>query len=174
LLLDAIAHCRAVIASRVSMMHDRRNSGHLYGSRKTETAAHFNLSGWSGLQPNVTQFSQSRGSESMVGRTPGPRGTPSSRSFFVESGACHRRRAGQGAGSGPGGPPPRRVGARGEAGFSPMPLSFPKFDIGPNGGADAIRRGKDGTRASRADQGPPTGTALATPVGLLNHDKDSF
>jgi len=55
-----------------------------------------------------------------------------------------------------------------------MPLTFPKFDIGLDGGADAlvrsrppgrlpdgrrmlIRRGKGGTRASRADQGsaPP-------------------
>jgi hypothetical protein len=56
----------------------------------------------------------------MVGRTPGPPGTPSSRSFFEESGACHHRRAGtralasQGAGSGPGGPPIMQVCVRGK------------------------------------------------------------
>ena len=51
---------------------------------------------------------------------PGPRGTPSSRSFFEESGACHHRRAGQGAVSGPGkrtrgsAPPIMQVCARGK------------------------------------------------------------
>jgi len=45
------------------------------------------------------------GLRGLWGGPPGPRGTPSSRPSLAESGACHWREAGQGAGRGPGGPP---------------------------------------------------------------------
>jgi len=40
---------------------------------------------------------------------PGPRGTPSSRSFLEKSGTCDHQGAGQGAGRGPGGPPHQKT-----------------------------------------------------------------
>ena len=39
------------------------------------------------------------------GGPPGPRGSPWTRSRLEEPSACHSRKAGQGAGCGPGGPP---------------------------------------------------------------------
>jgi hypothetical protein len=64
---------------------------------------------WSGLQPNATYFSENLSLRNRWGGSPG-RGalwarTPSSRSFLQESRARRYRKAGQGAGCGPGGPP---------------------------------------------------------------------